>query len=246
MVNLNQRANQVPSPAQNPSLAVKLLLLAVLAVLGSRHLLAVLPDQASSFVWYANDVLRAAGMAATLALCATLTPWRTLRLKCLIAALCGYYISDTVVCATWYAWGFPSPILMVIAQGAGFIAAAAYYWWRSYDQPSDRLEWGHLYCVRHIPANAQDFLISMSGLYGPDGGYALYANGYLYKFSGGRLVRRSISSLPAISYHVTRGAKLDEALISRLDSLIGMRWSLNTNCLTVLGRIWREHSGRAY
>jgi hypothetical protein len=232
------------NPSQ--SKAARLLLLVVVAALVSRHLLAVLPDQASSFVWYATDTLRAVGMSATLAMCAMLTPWRMLRFKCLLAALCGYYISDAVVCFTWYAWHFPSPMLMVIIQGLGFIAAAGYYFWRSYDQPSDDLEDGYLYSVRHIPSNAQDFLISMSGLYGSDGGYSLYANGYLYKFSSGHLARRKVSSLPSISYHVTRGDKLDPDVIARLDSLVGLKWSLNKNCLTVLGRIWRKHSGRAY
>lgn len=234
------------SQSQNQSRAVKLLLSIVLAALVSRHLLAVFPDRAADFVWYAADVLRAVGMSASIGLCVTLAPWRMLRLKCLLAALCGYYISDAIVSATWYAWSFPAPITAFIVQGVGFLAAFAYYWRRSYDQPSDALSDGYLYSVRHIPANAQDFLISMSGLYGPDGGYSLFANGYIYKFSGGRLVRRKVSSLPAISYHVTRGDTLDPAVIARLDSMIGMRWSLKNNCLTVLGRIWRTHSGRAY
>lgn len=228
------------------SLAINLLLLAVMLAWLARHLLALLPGPDADLAWYAVDVLRAVGMSAALALCVTLTPWRMFRLKCLFAAICGYYISDTLICASWYMWSFPSPIISTVIQGGSFVVAASYYWRRSYEQPSDPLLYGHLYCVRHIPANTQDFLISLSGIYGPDGGYSLYANGFLYKFSSGRLVRRRVSSLPAISYHVTRGAKLDDALISRLDSLIGMRWSLNKNCLTVLGRIWREHSGRAY
>lgn len=225
---------------------VKLLLSVVVAALVTRHLLGALPEWATEFIWQAADMLRAISMSAALALCVTLTPWRILRIKCLLAALCGYYISDAIICATWYAWHFPSPIAAVFIQGFGFFAASVYYWQRSYEQPSDDLEGGYLYCVRHIPANAQDFLISMSGLYGPDGGYSLFANGYIYKFSGGRLVRRKVSSLPAISYHVTRGDTLDPAVIARLDSMIGMRWSLKNNCLTVLGRIWRTNSGRAY
>lgn len=232
--------------SQNQSRAVKLLLSVVVAALVTRHLLPVLPAWATEFIWQAIDTLRAVSISAALGLCVTLTPWRMLRLKCLLAALCGYYVSDAIVCATWYAWHFPAPIPALVIQGIGFFAAAAYYWWRSYDQPSDDLEDGYLYSVRHIPSNTQDFLISLSGIYGPDGGYSLYANGQLYKFSGGQLVRRKVSSLPAISYHVTRGDKLDPAVIARLDSLVGMKWSLNKNCLTVLGRIWRKHSGRAY
>lgn len=228
------------------SRTVSLLLLVVMAQWACRHLLPLLPAQAADLAWNIADILRAVGMAATLGLCATLTPWRMFRLKCLFAALCGYYISDAIVCATWYAWQFPSPIVMLSVQGASFMAAAAYYWRRSYDQPSDPLEPGYLYCVRHIPSNTQDFIISLSGIYGPDGGYSLYVNGFLYKFANGRMVRRKVSSLPAISYHVTRGSILDPDLIAQLDGLIGMRWSLNKNCLTVLGRIWRNNSGRAY
>lgn len=235
---------QNQQPSQN--LTVRLLLLVVLAALVSRHLLPALPELAADIAWYITDVLRAIGMFAALAMCATLTPWRMLRIKCLCAALCAYYVSDAILCATWYAWNFPSPIITLVIQGAAFFVATSYYWQRSYEQPSDQLEPGHLFSVRHIPANPQDFLISMSGLYGPDGGYSLYADGYLYKFASGRMVRRKVSSLPAISYHVTRGARLDDAIISRLDDLVGMQWSLNKNCLTTLGRIWREHSGRAY
>ncbi len=235
------------NPSQNQAVsqnrAVKLLLSIVLAALVSRHLLAVLPEAVSEIVWYANDVLRAVGMSAALALCATLTPWRMLRLKCLLAALCGYYISDAIVCATWYAWNFPSPIAAFIIQGAGFFAALIYYWRRSYDQPSDELEDGYLYCVRHIPSNAQDFLISMVGIYGPDGAYSLYANGHLYKFSSGRLVRRKVSSRPAISYHVQRGGKAAPDLIDSLDALVGTKWTWRVNCLTILAPIWRRHRG---
>lgn len=227
-------------------LTISLLLLVVTVQWASRHLLPLLPDQDGSFVWQANDVLRAVGMSSALGLCVTLTPWRMLRIKCLLAAFCGYYLSDIALCSLWYAYGFPSPMAILIVQGVAFVVSGAYYWLRSYDVPSDPLMHGYLYSVRHIPANAQDLLISMSGLYGPDGGYSLYANGYLYKFSGGRLVRRKVSSLPAISYHVTRGDKADDALVSRLDSMVGMRWTLKENCLTTLGRIWRKHSGRAY
>ena len=232
--------------SQPSSKATSLLLLVVMAQWVCRHLLPLLPVQAADLAWNIADVLRAVGMAATLGLCVALTPWRMLRLKCLLAAFCGYYVSDAIVCATWYAWNWPSPILMLSIQGASFLAAAIYYWRRSYAQPSDKLEHGYLFSVRHIPSNAQDFIISLSGLYGADGAYSLYANGFIYKFSDGRLVRRKVSTLPVISYHVTRGDKCSAELIAHLDSLIGMPWTLNKNCLTVLGRIWRQNSGRAY
>ncbi|MNO44413.1 hypothetical protein D3C76_346560 [compost metagenome] len=222
---------------------VSLPLLVVTAQWAARHLLAILPEQDADLAWYALDVLRAVGMSAAFGLCVTLTPWRMLQLKCLLAAFCGYYISDSIICATWYAFGWPDPVIAAIIQGLGFSAVGLIYLARSYEQPSDGLEAGYLYCVRRIPAGAQDFAISLACAYGPDGGYSLYANGYLYKYACGRLVRRKVSSLPSISYHVQRGARTTPELIRSLDELVGARWTWRRNCLTILAPIWRRHSG---
>lgn len=206
-----------------------------------RHLLPVLPAVATDFIWYASDILRAVGMAATLGLCATLTPWHMLRLKCFLAALCGYYISDIGLCVSWYAWRFPSPIAMAMFQGSGFLVAAIYYWRRSYDQPSDEIEPGYLYCLRAKPVTTQDFLISLAGIFGVGGGYSLYTNGKLYRYKRGWLVAQKIDRLPLERYHVQRGAKVTPELMAELNQLVGMNWSLRRNCLTVLGPFWRRH-----
>ena len=223
------------------SLAVRLLLSVVVGQLVIRHLLPALPDLATDFVWYSSDILRAVGMAATLGLCATLTPWHMLRLKCFLAALCGYYISDIGLCVSWYAWRFPSPIIMGVVQGSGFLIASGYYWWRSYEQPSDDVEAGYLYCLRTKPESMQDFLISLIGIYGPDGGYAFYAEGKLYRYRRGWLVVQQIDRLPLERYHVQRGARLTQAILDDLNSLIGKRWTWSRNCLTVLGPLWRRY-----
>lgn len=224
-------------------LTISLLLLVVTVQWAARHLLALLPDPDADIAWYAVDILRAIGMSATLGLCVTLTPWRMLRLKCLFAALCGYYISDSVICATYYAVSWPNPIYAAIIQGAAFSLAAAIYWGRSYHQPSDSLSPGYIYCVRRIPSSPQDFAISLLCAYGPDGGYSLYADGYLYKYSSGRLVRRKVSSLSSISYHVQRGGRATQDLIGSLDALIGSPWTWRDNCLTILAPIWRRNRG---
>lgn len=230
------------SPSRKKPAIILLLLVVTLACL-ARHLLALLPDPGADLAWYAADILRAIGMSAAFALCVTLTPWRALRLKCLLAAFCGYYISDAVVCATWYAWSWPTPIPSAAIQGLGFIVACVIYLFRSYHQPSDALAHGYLYCVRRIPAGAQDFAISLACAYGPDGGYSLYADGHLYRYSSGRLVRRKVSSLPSISYHVQRGERVTPELIASLELLIGSKWTWRKNCLTILAPIWRRHRG---
>lgn len=185
-------------------------------------------------------------MAAALSLGVMLCPWTNLRLKCLLAALAAYYASDIVLCLLWYALGVPSPLITLLVQGGVFLGAALIYAMRSYQMPSDELKPGYLYCVRKIPSNTQDMLISMATSYGPDGAYSLYIDGHVYKFAAGRLVKRKVSQLPSNSYHVIRGGKIDQKLKDRLDSLVGIKWSLKKNCLTVLGKIWREHSGRPY
>lgn len=231
------------SRSDHQSRTVSLLVLLVMLQLVCRHLLTFLPVPAAEFAWQAADTLRAVGMSATLGLCVTLTPWRNLRLKCLLAATCGYYLSDIALCALWYWLRIPSPIVSGIIQGISFSVAGLFYWYRSYHQPSDDLEPGRLFCVRHIPCNPQDFLISLFGIYGPDGGYSLFADGYLYKFANGRLVRRKVTALPSISYHVIRGSKVTPEMIGELDSMIGMRWTWRKNCLTTLAPIWRKNRG---
>lgn len=231
------------SRSNHQSRTASLLVLLVMLQLACRHLLTFLPVPAAEFAWQTADTLRAVGMSATLALCVTLTPWRDLRLKCLLAAICGYYLSDIALCALWYWLRVPSPIISGIIQGTSFSVAGLFYWYRSYQQPSDSLEIGRLFCVRHIPCSPQDFLISLFGIYGPDGGYSLFIDGYLYKFSSGQLVRRKVTTLPAISYHVIRGSRATPEMIGELDSMIGMRWTWRKNCLTTLAPIWRKYRG---
>lgn len=232
------------SLSSQQSRVVAILLLVVTAQWAARHLLALLQGPNADLAWYAVDVLRAIGMSSALALCATLTPWRSLRLKCFFAAACAYYFSDSIICGTWYAWEWPDPTLSALAQGVAFVGIGLLYWFRSYRTESALpMPDGRIYCVRRIPSSAQDFAISLMGFYGADGGYSIYANGYLYKYSGGQLLRRKVPSVSSIGYHVTRGSKIGESVMSELDSLVGSKWSWKSNCLTVLAPIWRRHSG---
>lgn len=217
------------------------LLTFVTALLLLRHLLALLPAPAS-WQWQVADVMRAMGMAATLALVAQLIPWHQLRHKCLAAALCGYYVADTVLCAIWYAWGAFSPTLQAIVQGLSFGLSGIWYVWRSYEQPSDNLDNDHVFCLRKRPDSLQDFLVSMSCFFGAQGAYAIYAGGTVYHFRHGVLIA-SIYDERAFGkkYIATRGRHLQMSHIMALDSMRGVKWSILTNCITVLGAFWRKH-----
>lgn len=213
--------------------------LGLLVAWGSNRLLNVLaPDE---WVWAAHDISMSLSFAMAALMVAQLIPYKHLRQKCIAALIAGCAIVDV-------AFSVVKPndyLLWICLQGLGGISLAVIYWRRSYGQgsPFGAVEDDRLYCIRRIPCRPQDFLISMLGIYGPDGGYALYANGFVYKYSSGRLVRRKVSSVPSIGYHVCRGSKIDESVMSELDSLIGAEWSWRRNCLTVLAPIWRRHSG---
>ena len=213
--------------------------LGLLVAWGSNRLLNVLaPDE---WVWTAHDISMSLSFALAALMAAQLTPYKHLRQKCIAALIAGGAIVD-IAFSVLKPNGY---LLWIGLQCLGGISLAAFYWRRSYGHGSTlgSIDEGRLYCVRRIPSRLQDFLISMLGIYGPDGGYALYANGYLYKYSSGRLVRRKVSSVPSIGYHVCRGSKIDESVMSELDSLVGAEWSWRRNCLTVLAPIWRRHSG---
>lgn len=217
------------------------LLLSVTVLLLLRHLLALLPAPAS-WQWQVADVMRAMGMAATLALVAQLIPWNQLRYKCFAAALCGYYVADAVLCAIWYGWGAFSPLLQAVVQGVAFGLAGIWYAWRSYDQPSDPLNYDHVFCLRKRPESLQDFLISLLGCFGSQGAYAIYAGGTVYHFRHGVLVATIYDGRAfGAKYIATRGRHLQMSHIMALDALRGVKWSPLTNCITVLGAFWRKH-----
>lgn len=211
--------------------------LGLAVVWGLNRLLNVLVDD--EWVWIAHDISLSLSFTLAALIIVRLTPYNDIRQKCIAALIAGCAMADVIFSACKFG-GYLGWITCQVLIG---VALASFYWYRSHLQPSDALEPGHLFCIRHIPSSPQDFLISLSGIYGPNGGYSLFANGYLYKFSNGRLVRRKVTTLPAISYHVIRGSRATPEMIGELDSMIGMRWTWRKNCLTTLAPIWRKHRG---
>lgn len=231
-----------PSPRANSRRSpLPRLVLAVMLASLLRLLLPHLPGLSPVSVWYAADVLRPLGMAAALAAVLHLLPWSQLRLCCIVAALVGHHVADAALCAAWY-WGAKAdPYVWFALQGAASVALGAWYWRRSYDQPSDTLDYDHVFCLRRRPRSAQDLLVSMLGCFGPQGTYAIYAAGVVYHFHRGKLVTTPHQSRSFADYVATKGRTLQMSHIMALDALRGVKWSPFTNCITVLGAFWRKH-----
>lgn len=235
--------SQLPlaSRSSNRQSLLPRLVLAVMLVCLARLLLPLLPGLSVADAWRVADVLRPLGMAASLAAVLHLLPWSQLRLCCIVAALIGYHVADAALCAAWYAGAKADPYVWLVLQGAASVALGAWYWWRSYDQPSDTLDYDHVFCLRRRPRSLQDLLVSMLGCFGPQGTYAIYAAGVVYHFHPGKLVATPYQSRSFAGYVATKGRPLQMSHIMALDALRGVKWSPFTNCITVLGAFWRKH-----
>lgn len=227
------------SPAHRSRLP--LLVLGVTLVCLARLLLPLLPGLSAADAWHAADVLRPIGMGFALAAVLCLLPWAELRLCCIVAALVGYHVADAALCALWYFGARAEPNLWMAVQVSVSLYWGALYLWRSYDAPSDPLDHGHVFCLRHRPQKLQDLLLSMLGCFGAQGAYAIYAAGHVYHFRKGRLVATVYDPRYFANYVVTRGRPLQLQHIVALDNMRGVKWSPLTNCVTLLGTFWRRH-----
>lgn len=218
-----------------------LLVLGVTLVCLGRLLLPLLPGLSVADAWRVADVLRALGMAFSLAAVLHLLPWARLRILCIVSALVGYHAADAVLCALWYFGARAEPYTWMTVQAAAAAAAAALYLWRSYDQPSDTLDHDHVFCLRRRPRSLQDLVVSLTGCFGAQGTYAIYAAGHVYHFRKGALRATVYDPRQFDDYVITRGRPLQLRHIVALDNMRGVKWSPLTNCVTLLGIFWRRH-----
>ena len=94
--------------------------------------------------------------------------------------------------------------------------------------------------LRGQPDGAQSLPISLLGVFGPAGGYALTVAGSVYQFRHGQLVRQPLGDRHQ-HMRAIPGRLAVPADLAALDMLVGTRWRLiGTNCLTLLARRWRE------
>ena len=229
-----------PSVRRLRSPAIGLVILTLLC----QRLLDALPVTDSA-AWMINDALRAVSFAALAWLAYLLTPFDWLRGKWLMAATLGYSVADVAVCIAWYTLRAGGHKTAIVAQAVGALAGLLWLSCRPGHLPAKTVSAAHLdpqrvYCLRGQPDGAQSLLVSLLGVFGPAGGYALAVAGSVYQFRHGRLVRQPLGEQHK-HMRAIPGRMAVPADLAALDALVGTRWRLiGANCLTLLARRWRE------
>ena len=217
------------------SLSVRLTLAGLMLALACNRLVNVLARD--ELVWVLHDVTISASITFSVMLAFFLMPYEFLRAKCAISAMCALCVVD-LFCVVSGASGYWYWLLIQLISG---VAAASFYLLRAHGVSLDELSQDYLYCLRAIPRGPQDLLISLGGFNGSDGGYSLFANGFIYRYRRGVLIKQKIASIPSDRYHVTRGSRINQEILAELECLVGKRWTILENCITVLGPIWRRN-----
>jgi hypothetical protein len=195
-----------------------------------------------AYVWQVASVFDTLLLALAVTLAAVLTPYPTLRTKSLAAALATCAWLELIYLALHYSLSFRAYNYWVLFEAVVFVTVAMWYWLRPYATPSDALDRDHLFLLQRLPHTPQGFALSCLGFFGSYGGFALYAGGLIYTYRKGTLVAINSTSVLLQGYHVVKGRRLNDGLLKTLNSGLGQRWTMSSNCLR-LRRIWSAGDG---
>lgn len=167
----------------------------------------------------------------------SLLSYRDLRLKFIAALLSGAAWADLIWVSMYYVAGWSGYNAWLVFLAAGSALAFVGAWVKSFSEPDLPLDNEHVFLLRLKPKDSQSFIVSMIGCIGPYGGYAIYYKGKIYAFRKG-LFRHFALPYNFISRYQVSDVKIpSDIMISRLNRLLGSRWSIFNNCLK-LKEIW--------
>ena len=201
------------------------------------RLLNVLADDA--IVWQVGAFVDALTIALAVTLAAQMIPYDRLRAKSLAFALAAVAWLEFVYLAIHLTAGLSFYNYWLLIEAGTFLTVAFCYATRPYRLPSDTLDDEHIFLVCRRPHTPQGFYLSLLGLFGPFGGFSLYARGSLYGFRRGTL--RATPVTPdyfSSDFHIRRGQPITNNNLAELTAMIGRQWSLRDNCLGL-----RKHAG---
>jgi hypothetical protein len=186
---------------------------------------------ADSIQWQAHDAAMHLSVCALVALVAWMIPYQSIAAKCAALAWLGFELVPMVESVLRLL--DISPIVHMIAiQCVAALALPVWYLRRTGAAPGDVLDDTHLFICRIKPRTPQDVILSMLGR-SPLGGVAIYYRRQFWHYKRGVLVKEfAVRRLDR--YVPTRSGVPPIDIIKRLDEMVGSRWSVFKNCITML------------
>lgn len=205
-------------------------LIAVLFVsLAARFLVDVRADD--GYQWQAHDVAMHISVVSLVGLVAWLLPFRMLAAKCVVFAWLGFELLPLVE-SVFRLVDIESPPYTISFQCAVSASMAGWYFLRSYKASGDALDEKNLFICRLKPRSAQDVLLAMAGE-GGLGSVAIYYQKQFWHYSHGVLVKDF--GFKRRSRYVAVSSGVPDAMTIRiLDGMVGSKWSVFKNCITML------------
>jgi len=204
------------------------------------QLLATILLKGKPTLWPVTDTIKTTTFLVGMWWFLSFINYSNIKTKCFVAAMCGYLTADLICCIAWYVFSIRLFLFFYVIRFSLFILFGLFYAFRSYDSHSDKITDNNVYCLRIKPNNLQDFLISLSGIFGSNGGYAICCNRKVYHFRHGKLCVDNLNIVDESKYHITKGGVGDD---KELQSLLNTKWRLfGPNCLTILRSFWGKHA----
>lgn len=185
------------------------------------------------YAWYTHDVLTHTRLAVLAFLLASYVPYRQLALRC---AVTWYALAETLHALAELCWYFTDTYLPYVDGLRVALAMVVLVWYvrRRYDLPSDPLDGRHVFLVYSKPRSVQGWLLAMAGK--PVGGLSVYCRGFWYHYKHGVFVKSELGQLSTRlhSHVIIKADSCDDKFITIINDLVGTRWSILHNCMTVL------------
>lgn len=104
-----------------------------------------------------------------------------------------------------------------------------------------RLNDKDIFAVRSKASGIQDYILALLNKY-ELGSYGLYYNGNYYHYRHGILVKDSKKLLQAKKekFVIIKSKSYDKETISKIEQLVGTRWSIINNCFTRIRPLLKE------
>ena len=189
--------------------------------------------------WQSHDAAMHFNSCLLIAFIVWMLPYKNMAAKCASSAWLGFEFASFFE-SLIQLFDIVIDHRIMLWQCSASIVFAMLYCIRSCFHVGDDINDRDLFIMRLRPRSAQDFIMSMfncSGL----GGIGIYYNRQFWHYKNGRIVKEC-ALLGRCRYVPIRQGVPAQLTIAALDSMVGSKWSITHNCITML--YWTVKRGK--